>query len=462
MKISPLYIVLLILSLILGCENRGSSQEGERGPSAVSDSLVPLEAIFSRDTQPYAFVLPSLKPLAGVGGVKAQDCSRCHTQYYKEWSQTTHAHALSDLQFQAELAKPGSPQWLCLNCHIPNQDQREFQVVGLDSGKVLKPIFKKNPQFDKSFQQEAISCATCHLRANAEGETEVIGAIGSQLAPHPIRKDPKALRQTCLRCHDPKGEAITPNLLCWFQTQAELQANPEVRDQDCVSCHMPTEMGSLVPGMPKRLRHQHHWVGGGISKTMEGLDSTLVRGYHSGLNLQPILQEGVLQLKLNNEAGHALPSADPERYYRIDVIVKQAGQIILDTNYRFGQTWEWSPARKIADNRMMGAESREVLFPLAELIPEVWSQSQLRSELKLEVIASHHRLSLENLQHMKKAAVNERLSPGITQRLSQMEVLYPRFRITHKFEYTWMAGGWVLEKWTPEQLLSLTKSSHLK
>lgn len=461
-------IVLLLMSLLSMISCQGGSQEETagskplKGPVKVgqSDSIVPLERFFDRDTQPYAFVLPSLKPLEGVGGVTAQNCSQCHTQYYREWSQTTHAHALSDLQFQAELAKPGSPQWLCLNCHIPNQDQREHRVVGLDSGDVLKPILEPNPKFNKAFQQEAISCATCHLRANEEGETEVIGAIGSKLAPHPIRKDPQALRQTCLRCHDPKGEAITPNLMCWFQTQAELRANPEVKDQDCVSCHMPTEMGSLVPGMPKRLRHQHHWVGGGISKTMKGLDSTLARGYHSGLILQPQMKSGVLELELKNTAGHALPSADPERYYRIDVLVKLKDQIVLDTNYRFGQTWEWSPARKIADNRLMGAESRRVRFPLEDLLGAYWSSEQ-RKQLKIEVIASHHRLSLENLEHMKKAPVNESLSPGVTERLAQMEVLYPRFRMTHKFEMNWISGDWVLEKWTPEQLLKLTKDSHL-
>lgn len=460
--------VLIVALFFQGCQSlndRGG--QDDHLPSTLpahykltsqSDSIVPLQELFSLDTQGYAFILPSLKAFRGGEGVEAKDCKKCHTQYFDEWQQTTHAHALSDMQFQAELSKKSSPRWLCLNCHIPNQDQREYDVIGLDSGNVLKPVVKKNRRFKKSFQDEAISCATCHLRQDEDGETIVIGAIGSQLAPHPVRKDPSALRNICLRCHDPKGQGITDNLLCWFQTQDELLANPNMKGRDCVSCHMPTEVGSLVSGYPQRIRHQHHWVGGGIPKTMDGFDSVLERGYSSGLRVLPQFNLGHLSLILDNQAGHSLPSGDPERYYRVDIIQYLDELIVSDTLLRIGQVWQWDPAQKISDNRLKGAEVRDLIVPFASEL------ANSKHHQKVEVLISHHRLSVENLQQMKTAQVDDKLVRGIQSRMKNMEKLYPRFRFTHKFILTRenSSSQWILEKWTDAQLNDYSKEEHLK
>lgn len=462
MRYSHFLFLALIAWGLWSCQQespRPSTSSTSTTPSGVGDA-VPLEQVFSRDTQGFAFILPPLKPLSGVGGVRAQDCARCHTEYFQEWEQTTHAHALADLQFQAELTKPGSPQWLCLNCHIPNQDQREHLVVGLQEGDVLKPITQLNPQFDRSFQEEAITCATCHLRQDDQGETVVIGAIGSKLAPHPIRQDQQALRQTCLRCHDPKGESITPNLMCWFETRQELEDNPAAQGQDCVSCHMPSEMGPLVPGMAPRLRHQHHWVGGGVPKTMGGFDSLIARGYESGLELQSQWSGDTLELTLINQSGHALPTADPERYYRIDVLYKRGDLIVQDTSLRIGQIWEWSPARKLGDNRLRGGERRQVRLAMDSILPLSHQEHGLSQSV--EIVISHHRLSMDNLKHMQQATVDEAYVRDLQSQIRQMESLYPRFRYTHKLTYSHEQSDsqWILTRLTPQQLVDISREAH--
>jgi hypothetical protein len=81
--------------------------------------------------------------------LEAENCGKCHTEIYREWKTSTHAHALSDLQFQAELSKPAQPKWICLNCHIPVQNQREAIIETLKNGDFLKPIEIKNINFDE-------------------------------------------------------------------------------------------------------------------------------------------------------------------------------------------------------------------------------------------------------------------------------------------------------------------------
>ena len=489
MALSQFLILFFAMTLLMGCQDSTSSKSQansqprsnsdasnhtsntsvhpkksnkEYEELTHSDSLVPLENFFSKDTQAYAFMQPSLKPLKAGGGVAAQNCRLCHTKIYGEWKQTTHAWALHDLQFLAELTKTGSPKWLCLNCHIPNQDQREYKITGLDKGNVLKPVIQPNPNFNQALQQEAINCAACHLRQNQQGETVVLGGIGNTSAPHPVKHDPQALRNTCLRCHDPKGQSITPNLICWFKTQDELKSNPgpSVRKQDCVSCHMPTRTGPIVNGGPNRLRHLHHWVGGGIPKMTQGFDSLKSRGYKSGLKLKSIIEGDQLKLGLTNIAGHALPSADPERYYRIEVIQKSSDQIIGDSIVRIGQVWQWSPAQKLGDTRLMGGEKKNIQFRI------------LNNVHSIEVIVSHHRLSVENMLHMKQAPVDEDLYPGALAKIKEMEKNYPRMRFTHKVSYSRdpalgavvvNPGDWVKEKFTFEMLnqLSIEKNQTL-
>ena len=59
---------------------------------------------------------PVVDPAAlGVTGLKASDCSTCHTEVASEWSTSTRAAAWVDPQFQAELHKDPEVGWLCLS-----------------------------------------------------------------------------------------------------------------------------------------------------------------------------------------------------------------------------------------------------------------------------------------------------------------------------------------------------------
>ena len=295
----------------------------------------------------------------GLVSIRSEDCGVCHQAHYAEWKTSTHAHAWTDMQFQAELKKESSP-FLCINCHIPLENQQEFLVEGLYDGDIYQPVRKKNPRFDASMQAEGIGCASCHVRDGA-----IIGTIGSDKAPHKVKKDPKFLNETlCMSCHNANA-VVTPELVCTFQTGDEWAASSFHGQKNCISCHMDTLQSPLVFGMPVRTSHLHSFSGSGIPK-VKGLVVKSLNGmafYPSKIKEKIEVTDSIhYQLTLKNEfAGHRLPTGDPERFYliKLEIMDQSSGKTVFTKTDRIGETWEWYPtAKKIADNNMNPGESR--------------------------------------------------------------------------------------------------------
>ncbi|SOE19785.1 Cytochrome c554 and c-prime [Spirosomataceae bacterium TFI 002] len=331
----------------------------------------------------------------GLVSLNAEDCGTCHQSHYEEWKISTHAHAWTDMQFQAELKKESSP-FLCINCHIPLQNQQEFIVSGLVDGDIYQPVKTKNPNFDRKLQQEGINCASCHVR-----DGKIIGTLGSTLAPHPVKKDPQFLNETlCIGCHNANA-VVTPTLACTFETGDEWKAGPYYPEKNCISCHMENVERPLVAGFEPRDSHRHWFAGSGIPKRVgveaKGLDgmafypSKIQRRVKKG-------QELNYSLKLKNEfAGHRLPSGDPERFYLIIMELKNAkGEIVARDSSRIGEQWEWYPeAKKLSDNNMNPKEERSYSL---SYIPKV------NEKLKLNVRVTKHRMDEATAAYNKLTA----------------------------------------------------------
>jgi hypothetical protein len=383
-------------------------------PSSSENQLTPLTKRFDPETQPYAFVIPNLPVPEGISGIKAADCGTCHKKIYEEWRQSTHANALKDIQFQAELTKPDSPKWICLNCHIPLQNQREKIVTALNENDILQPVEIENPHFDKQLQTEGVTCATCHVRVDAEtGKSFIYGPNGSNGAPHPVKQNAAHLREICYRCHFPMGEGLTPNLICWFYTKTENEAAQPLlrekfgREMRCVDCHMPETQRLLAEdfqALPERAVNRHTWTGGGVPKWYDLYETLLEREYHPGLDVavgkwQSLSAENQHRLTLrltNSRAGHDLPTGDPERFLKaICKLTDKEGNILFRDSLRIGQTWQWNPARKIDDNRLKFAETR--LWQIQ--VPD----SLFRIARTATIVVYHVRLSSETAQHIRSA-----------------------------------------------------------
>ncbi len=343
-------------------------------------------------TKSWEKAVPNQEIPEGLTSLSSKHCGECHQHHYKEWKLSTHAHAWTDMQFQAELKKESSP-FMCINCHIPLQNQQEYIIEGLIDGDIYKPVKKRNPHFDKSLQQEGITCASCHVRNNA-----IIGPTGTTIAPHKTIKDSTFLsEQLCISCHNATA-VITPTLACSFETGNEWKAGPYFKKKNCISCHMESTHREIVPGYEKRLSHFHFFAGSGIPK-VDTADTKILNGlkiYPSTLESTYSIMDSIMfSLKVKNEfAGHNVPTGDPERFFNISFILRsETGAILSTKTERIGEHWEWYPeAKKIADNN---------LAPNEERIFDFSYQATKKEKLALTVEITKHRLNKESADYNK-------------------------------------------------------------
>lgn len=354
-------------------------------PFKLNEEVVPLSKIWE-------IAIPNQETPTGLVDLKSENCGTCHKEHYDEWQYSTHSHAWTDLQFQSELRKESSP-FLCINCHIPLQNQQEFIIKGLVNGNIYRPVKEKNPHFDKKLQLEGINCASCHVR-----DGHIIGAFESKLAPHPIKVAPELLNENlCISCHNANA-VVTPTLACTFETGDEWKAGPYYKEKNCVSCHMPEVERSLVAGFPVRKSHRHWFAGSGIPK-LKGAKTKLMNGI--GFYPQPFTKtvsksDSVrFQITLKNEnAGHRVPSGDPERFILVSLkLMTKDGKLVHQKTGRIGERWEWYPvAKKLSDNNLYPNEERTFAFSYAP---------KDSGKYDLEVEVTKHRMDEKTAQYNK-------------------------------------------------------------
>ncbi|TGK55308.1 cytochrome C554 and C-prime [Leptospira kanakyensis] len=316
---------------------------------------VPIEQVFPGKI--WAKPIENLPDLKGVGATTAKNCGNCHTEIYEEWQRSTHANALTDIQFQSELAKPSSPKWICLNCHIPVQNQRETIITGLRNGDYFRPVEIPNPNFNPDMKEEGVTCATCHVRVDSQTkESYVIGGTGGTSPPHPIKIDRKQLLNRCYDCHN-ETYTLNESLVCSFQTGTELQATHS--SQTCSSCHQPEVRRSFVKtslNKPIRTSHKHGFIGGGVPKRFDLYPDQIRLGYKPGIVLSRLKVENeTIEIEIKNKnADHHVTTGDPERFYRLSLVgLDFKGNSIFQTETTIGQEWSWSPqAKKVNDTRI--------------------------------------------------------------------------------------------------------------
>ena len=306
----------------------------------------------------------------GLSSLSASECGSCHGEIYREWRQSVHAQAWSDPQFQGELHKQPGVEWMCVNCHTPLRNQLDSLVVALHDGDVERPMRRANPDFDPALKGEGITCAACHVRDGA-----VEGPFGDTSAPHAVRFNP-AFRSAdlCLRCHQAVQSYPGKNFICTFRTGDEWREGPHAtRGQICQDCHMPEVKRSLVPGGPVRRTGLHGWIGSRLRKgdeTSPALWDSMAARILPGVALHadpaPPLGSGSAAawrvIAVNANAGHRLPTGDPERSVWVQLAaIGERGDTLAQVEHRIEQRYQWEPTVKLlADDRLAPGESTAV------------------------------------------------------------------------------------------------------
>jgi hypothetical protein len=255
----------------------------------------------------------------------------------------------------------------------------------------------------KVLQLEAITCASCHVRDGL-----ILGPFGDTDAPHPVRRAPELLEsQQCTSCHQARANEPEVSLACALETGADYESGPAPsRGQSCQSCHMPaverliSERGSRS----KRTTRRHGFGGSLIPKRPQDQSSMMITGrdFPEGVTtrwLETPKETRVgerLELRaevFNKEAGHPVPTGDPERYLLLTLEIRdQGGRVLASRVEKIGTTYEWSPLKKLQDNRLAPGERRN--YEISILVPQT-------PRLQLRLIYEKYRINPENLHYHK-------------------------------------------------------------
>ena len=375
----------------------------------------------------YATRPPFERPLAaqrvprGLASLSSRECGRCHVEIYREWRQSVHAQAWTDLQFQGELGKQPGVRWLCVNCHTPLRNQIDSLVVALAGGDVERPTRRANPLFDANLQAEGITCAACHVR---EGAVE--GPFGDPRAPHAVRLNP-AFRgpELCLGCHQAVQAYPGKNFVCTFRTGDEWREGPvAAAGRVCQDCHMPAVHRSLVAGGPVRRSGRHSWIGSHLPKGGESdpaLWDSLAALTSAGIALladrEPHASpgdSGTWSVRaVNAYAGHRLPTGDPERSVIVRLaVLSETGDTLASLEHAIAQRYQWWPeVKKLSDDRLAPGETDSLTIRFRIPRGPYRLVARALNERISDANADYHHLPATYTRRAEVARIERRVSP---------------------------------------------------
>ncbi len=329
----------------------------------------------------FAHAIPFQKVPAGIPSLKAEDCGKCHKEIYQEWKTSYHAQAFTDPFFRAYWKKDNEV-WICLNCHTPLVNQQPELIGEIPRNRVEKAVKAPNPDFDRSLQQEGITCAGCHVRDGV-----ILGPFDDSVAPHPTQFDPK-FRSTeiCYRCHQvPKGPLqfydVGP---CGTFPEYEGAYFTKERSLICQSCHMPEVERPMAEGGPIRLGRKHLWRGG---HDPEQIKSALaVQLAADPPELLPGLPVTFTLTVINAGAGHKLPTGDPDRYFTVEFrVLDRNGRVVKEQTHSMGRWIMWQPVIvDLYDNRLPPLAGRDYRFSYR--LPDSVEGLQLQARVKYHIL----------------------------------------------------------------------------
>ena len=303
--------------------------------------------------------------------INPENCAKCHSKQYKEWSESMHSQSFVDPIHQAVLATEGIE--FCSGCHLPLTEQTPVFVTFDENG----PVVTENPDFQPELMQHGVMCAVCHVRnwvRHGPPEDDETEEEASQI--HEVRfVEDYEKSEFCAKCHQETLEHIpgTPlavippgTVVLWDNTFGEWQAWQESLPEDhrakgrqCQGCHMP--------------KGEHSWKGGHSPEMLErAADVEVVtdkEAYLPGETVNASINV------TNAGAGHKFPSGGSggnNRMVTVAASVVDADGNVIDTQ-QFPPIWrQMKPPPEIfievSDSRLLPGETRT--FDYTFTIPE--------------------------------------------------------------------------------------------
>jgi len=146
--------------------------------------------------------------------LEGQTCRDCHLDVDESWSQSAHAHAYDDVNFQ-ERWKAIGEKGDCLLCHTTNYQATSgtYDAEGVACEACHGKVDANHPPAAVPIRADTEYCGTCHT--TTLGEWRLTGHAGADVG--------------CTDCHNP-------------HSQEALFENP---DEMCINCHKDGMSGYL-------------------------------------------------------------------------------------------------------------------------------------------------------------------------------------------------------------------------
>lgn len=380
-RLSLLAAVTLSM-LAPSCRPGGGGAAPATGSALESEGTSPDDvhtgaAAFFAGQPAYFRPLADTRPPEGLESMDSATCGGCHPDQLAEWRDSIHARAWDDDQYQAELKKDPGIRWICINCHLPLFDQQPQLPLGLTDGDLRQPVLADNPSFDETLRDDAIGCAACHVR---EGWIE--GPTGSSPgSPHRTRVSAELTKPAfCTRCHGVEVYVDQLDLVCAFATGREWEtwrgAQPADAPTRCQDCHMPATEHRRWAGTSAAQGPHHAFPGSLIPKrpsdtaAFEALQTIFPEGAEVSVTVVPQNPPGGMEATVrvtltNANAGHSVPTGDPERYLTVrTTVTSPGGEVLADQVDVIRARYEWHPKpRLLSDNRLAAGEERTIEVP---------------------------------------------------------------------------------------------------
>lgn len=292
----------------------------------------------------------------GLANLSAQGCEGCHYQAHDDWAESAHRVAFSSPSYRRAAEAAGDSP-LCVNCHLPLENQQRELVVEYLGGALSSAETSANPSWDATLAQEGVTCAACHVR-----EGVVVGVNAISTAPHPVRASEELTSSTlCASCHQLSWPgAETPFYDTYGEWERSAYAEAGVRCQDC---HMPPAGGVVTAG--RSATHADHRFnaaqGRGLSVLVRLQPESVVRG-------ETLSAEVRVQ---NTGAGHAVPTGSP--FVQLELVaqvIDREGELVGEPwTHRFGREVDPEPPFAItADTRLPAGG--EITLPVTIELPQ--------------------------------------------------------------------------------------------
>jgi len=333
------YHILFIIIFVVGCK--------ENNDFAIETNSTDLVKSFKEYWPNETGFLDSTE-IAVHDFASAADCIDCHSEYYNEWSRSSHSRSFTSPIFQSGWNDaisdfPNTGERFCIQCHSP---------IAFVTGENMD-----NSSGHYDLLKEGVTCTVCHsfsgfgktinandhISANAEyklnpGENIMYGSIKDPIENSYHNSEFSRLysrSDMCLPCHDFTIRGIEAEIT--FSEWNLATAGGMHEGNSCQSCHMPYRNG----------RHEHDFIGVDIDLTKsintddiqyKKVDSLLKTSveieFMFGNELNNIITNDTIYIPISIKSliHHSLPSGTSfTREAWIEMILQQNDQVIFSS-----------------------------------------------------------------------------------------------------------------------------------